>query len=182
MWVGKLDSLYAIRLATKSIIARFYHAGTANGFVIAGDTLLYVSIGNEVVEIDLRTRAVERAFAVGGSPGELALSSDGMELYIINSIGYVQFWDLRTGAQIGSNLGLAQTAKGIARRPGSDRLYVTTYQLGDGRLGRVQIIDPVSRTIVYTAVVNGFPQRVAFTADGTIGVVPNEGGWVDFIK
>jgi len=43
LWVGKVDSAYAVRLATKQIVARFYIAGLANGVAIARDTLLYFS-------------------------------------------------------------------------------------------------------------------------------------------
>jgi len=31
-------------------------------------------------------------------------------------------------------------------------------------------------------VLGGATRHVVFTADGSIGIVPNEGGWVDFLK
>jgi len=181
MWVGKRDSLYAVRLATKTIIARLYHGGLANGLTIARDTLLYVSThtSGTVLEINLRTRSLARTFTVGGVPQKLAVSADGAELYIANESGYIQFWDLDTGLQIGSNLALPSVAYGIARRPSNGLLYATSAYFGGGYL---YIIDPVTRTLVHSAVVGGSLRDVAFNADGSIGIIPNEWGWVDFIK
>jgi hypothetical protein len=31
-------------------------------------------------------------------------------------------------------------------------------------------------------VTGGIPRRIAFTADGSVGIVTNEGGWIDFIR
>ncbi|PYP19264.1 MAG: hypothetical protein DMD54_03215, partial [Gemmatimonadetes bacterium] len=104
LWTGKIDSLYGVRLATKEIIARFQIGDVGNGFAIAHDTLLYVSTHTTgtVVEINLRTRSLGRTFAVGGVPQKLAVSPNGTELYIANEAGYLQFWDLSSGLQIGS--------------------------------------------------------------------------------
>ena len=41
---------------------------------------------------------------------------------------------------------------------------------------------PVARTLVYATIVGGSTRHVVFTADGSIGLVPNESGWVDFLK
>jgi hypothetical protein len=54
-------------------------------------------------------------------------------------------------------------------------LYVTSS-------GYVYVVDPVSRTLINYAVVGGVTRQVAFSADGSIGIVANENGWVDFIK
>jgi len=181
LWTGKIDSLYGVRLATKEIIARFQIGDVGNGFAIAHDTLLYVSTHTTgtVVEINLRTRTQGRTFSVGGIPQKLVVSPDGKELYIANESGYIQFWDLSTGTQIGSNLELPSAAYGLARRPTNGLLYVTSAYFGRGY---IYVIDPVTRTLVHSAVVGGSTRHVVFKADGSVGIVPNEGGWVDFLR
>ena len=181
LYVAKVDSVYGIRLSTKAIIVRFAIPEVGNGVAIAQDTLLYVSThnGGTVVEFNLRTRALGRTFAVGGVPQKLALSPDGTKLYIANESGYVQFWDLGTGLQIGSNLTLPSAAYGMARRPTNGFLYVTSAYFGGGY---IYVVDPVARTLIHSSIVGGSTRHVVFTADGSIGLVPNEAGWVDFLK
>lgn len=181
LWTGKIDSLYGIRLATKEIIARFQIGDVGNGVAIADDTVLYVSTHNSgtVVEINLRTRARGRTFNVGGIPQKLVVSPDGSELYIANESGYIQFWDLASGTQIGSNLTLPASAYGLARRASNGLLYATSAYFGGGY---IYVIDPVTRALLHSALVGGSTRHVVFTADGSIGLVPNENGWVDFIK
>jgi len=180
LYVAKIDSVYGIRLSTKAIIIRFAIPEVGNGIVVARDTLLYVSThnGGTVVEFNLRTRVVGRTFAVGGVPQKLAVSPDGTELYIANEAGYVQFWSLDTGLQIGSNLALPFAGYGMARRPSNGLLYVTSAYYGGGY---IYVIDPVSRTLVHSAVLGGATRHVVFNADGS-GLVANENGWVDFLK
>jgi len=181
LYVAKIDSVYGIRLATNAIVARFAIPDAGNGIAIARDTLLYVSThsGGTVVEFNLRTRTVGRTFAVGGVPQKMVVSPNGSELYIANESGYVQFWNIDTGLQIGSNLALPSAGYGMARRPSNGLLYVTSAYFGGGY---IYVIDPVSRTLVHSSVVGGSTRHVVFTADGSIGLVANEGGWVDFLK
>lgn len=177
-----VDSVYGIRVATKAVVARFPTPAIANGFVIRADTLLYVSThgGGTVIEFNLRTRTVARTFTVGGTPQKLALSANGNELYIANEAGYVQFWNLVGGGQIGTNLSLpGGGGYGMTRRASNGLLYVST---ATGGPGNVHIINATTRTITRTIAVGGRGRRVVFNASGTIGFVPNEGGWVDFLR
>ena len=176
-----VDSVYGIRLATKEIVTAFPVANTANGLAVR-DTLLYVSTwaGGTVMEFNLRTRTVLRTFAVGGVPQKLALSPDGTELYVANQAGYVQFWNLTTGAQIGTNLMLpGGGGYGIARNPANGRLYVSTAYYGGGN---IHIINASARTLIKTIAAGGSTRHVVFNASGSVGIVPNEAGWVDFLK
>jgi len=178
-----VDSVYGIRLSTKAVVAAFATPAIGNGFALRNDTLLYVSThsGGTVIEFNLKTRVVARTFTVGGTPQKLIVSPDGNELYIANQAGYVQFWNLVTGAQIGGNLALTpgSAGYGIARRPSNGQLYVTSAYFGGGN---IHIINPVTRTLTRTIVAGGSTRRVVFNASGSIGFVPNEGGWIDFLK
>lgn len=175
-----VNKVYGIRVATKQLVDSFPTPAIGNGMIIR-DTLLYVSThsGGTIIEFNLRTRVAARTFAVGGTPQKLALSADGNTLYIANQAGYVQFWDLTSGLQIGSNLLLSGSAGyGIALRPTTGRLYVTTAYFGGGG---IYVINPATRTIVTSVIAGGSTRRVVFAANG-VGFVPNESGWVDFIK
>jgi YVTN family beta-propeller protein len=181
LWVGKIDSLYAVRLATKEIIARFSIGHLANGLAIVRDTLLYASTheSGTIVEINLRTRTVGRTFNVGGIPQKIVTSTDGNELYIANQAGYVQFWNLNTGTQRAGNIPLTGAgAYGIAVRPTTGMLYVTTFYSGGGQ---IIVIDPALHAAINAVVAGGDTRRVVFSASG-VGFVPNGNGWVDFIK
>jgi len=181
LWVAKIDSLYAVRIGTEEIISRFQIGDVGNGVGIAHDTLLYVSTHatGTVVEVNLKTRALGRTFAVGGVPQKLVVSPDGSELYIANQDGYIQFWDLDTGLQIGSNLPLPSGAYGLARRSSDGLLYATSAYFGGGYL---YVIDPVTRTLVHSTIIGGSTRHIVFTIDGSRGIIPNEGGWVDFMR
>lgn len=174
------DHLYGIRLSTGAVITTVPLPATSMGFAIR-EQFLYVSTraGGTVVEFNLRTRTVARTFEVGGVPQDLAISGDGNELYIANEAGYVQFWDLDTGTQIGNNLALPGGGGfGMARRPRDGKLFVTTGYYGCS----IHVVDPRERTITATLTVGGVPRRVAFNKTGSVGAVPNEGGWVDFLR
>jgi YVTN family beta-propeller protein len=174
------NRVYGIRLATKALVDSFPTPAIGNGMLIR-DTLLYVSThsGGTVIEFNLRTRVVSRTFTVGGTPQKMAISPDGHTLYIANEAGYVQFWDRIAGTQIGLPTQLFQSAGyGIALRPTDGKLYVTTAYFGGGR---IYVIDPASHATVDSVIAGGSTRRVVFAANG-VGFVPNEAGWVDFIK
>jgi YVTN family beta-propeller protein len=174
--------VYGVRLATKAVITQFSIGSVSNGMVVRNDTLLYVStvFAGTVVEWNLRTRSVSRVFPVGGTPQKIALSADGNTLYIANLAGYVQFWNLVTGAQDGANIMLppGSAGYGIARRPTTGLLYVSTAYYASGS---IYIIDPATRAIINAVVTNGSTRDIVFDSAGR-GFVTNENGWVDFIK
>ena len=175
-----VNRVYGIRLATKALVDSFPTPAVGNGMLIK-DTLLYVSThsGGTVIEFNLKTRTVARTFTVGGTPQKMAISTDGNILYIANEAGYVQFWNRITGLQIGSPTLLTGSAGyGIALRPTTGKLYVTTAYFGGGG---IYVIDPTTHAIINSVIAGGSTREVVFAANG-IGFVPNESGWVDFIK
>jgi len=171
--------LYVVTLATSTVTDSLPVSGT-NTMVMRGDTSLFaneVFLGN-VKEINLRTRQVVRTLPVGGRPQAMLLSSDGTTLYLANEIGQLQFWDLTTGSS-SSYVGLpGGGGYGMARSPANGLLYVSTSYIGS----RVLVIDPTTRQVVRTIGTGGTPRRIAFTPDGSVGIVANEAGWVDYIR
>ena len=180
LWVAtNRDSVYAIRLATGGEIARISTASaTANGFA-SRDTLLWVSTraGGSVMEINTKTYALVRTITLGGLPQDLVLSSDGQVLYVANEAGTVQFITLATGSFTSVTLPGGGGAFGMAQRSSNGLLYVTS-----SGSGQVHVVDPVTRNVVRTIVASGTPRRVAFNTSGSIGIVANEAGWIDFLK
>ena len=171
--------LYVVRLAT-STVTDSLPVSVTNTMVMRGDTSLFaneVFLGT-VKEINLRTRQVVQTLPVGGRPQAMLLSSGGTTLYLANEIGQLQFWDLTTGS-LSSYIGLpGGGGYGMARSPANGLLYVSTSYIGS----RVLVIDPTAHQVVRTIGTGGTPRRIAFTPDGSVGIVANEAGWVDYIK
>ena len=178
VWVTTTaDSLFGINASTLQITRRLQLHIISNGFSIRG-SLLYVSTrdAGTVTEIDMQTATVLRTFSVGGGPQGIVVSPDGTQLYIANENATLQFWSLRSNSSLGTT-SLAGRGFGLARRPTDGSLYVTTLEAG-----QIQVVDPTSHAIVRSINVGGIPRRIAFTTDGRMGAVANEGGWVDFLK
>src|SRR5207247_10853512 len=73
--------------------------------------------------------------------------------------------------------GQVRNAFDVAVTPDNTQLYVST--LADGK---VYVLDRAQRMVVDSIVTGGSPRYVGFDADGTHAVIPNEGGWVDFVR
>ena len=178
VWVTTTaDSLFGINASTLTITRRLPLPIISNGMAIR-DSLLYVSTRDVgiVTEINMRTTRVLRTFPVGGLPQGIALSPDGSQLYVANQSGYVQFWSVTSNSSLGQTA-LPGRGFGLARRPTDGYLYATTLEAG-----QIVVIDPATRGVVRSINVGGIPRRIAFTTDGSIGVVPNEASWVDFLR
>jgi DNA-binding beta-propeller fold protein YncE len=107
--------------------------------------------------------------------GTLRKSTDGSTLYFADEGGLgVRAYDLSTGTERSpimtesGSFGLAVTA---------DFLVVT-----ETSVGLVEVFDRRSGVRINRIVVGGGPRRPAVNAAGDVIVVPNESGWVDFIR
>jgi YVTN family beta-propeller protein len=172
--------LYIKRLPALTLIDSIILPSFGLGIAFRGDTTAFVSSPNSgtVTEINLKTHTVTRTINTGGVPQGVLVSPSGTELYLANEIGQFQVWNLTTGTLAGSVNLPGGGGFGIARNPANGLIYVSTSYIG----ARVLVIDPVARTLVRSILTGGTARRIAFTANGTVGVVANEGGWVDFIK
>lgn len=154
----------------------------ANAIAFKGDTAYASQPAHGVIlEVALTTRLV-RTLAVGGKPQGLLVSPNGSELWLANEIGQFQAWNRTAGTLAGTvnlphPLGGTLGGFGIALNPANGYLYISMSYLG----AAVAVVDPVTRTLKRTIAVGGTPRRISFNAAGSLGVVANENGWVDFI-
>lgn len=171
------DSLFGISAATSQITRRFGLPIISNGFAIR-DSLLFVSTRDvgTVTEINMKTNTILRTLPVGGGPQGIVVSPDGTVLYVANENQTLEFWSLTSNVSLGATA-LAGRGFGLARRSTDGYLYVTTLEGG-----QIQVINPATQQIVRSIDVGGIPRRIAFNQSGSLAVVANEAGWVDFIQ
>jgi DNA-binding beta-propeller fold protein YncE len=98
--------------------------------------------------------------------------------YADEAASCLQILDLASGTRSGFVPLPPAGGFGVARNPANGLLYVSTSYYG----ARVLVVDPVARQVVKTIVTGGVPRRISFTANGSVGIVANEGGWVDYIQ
>jgi YVTN family beta-propeller protein len=171
-------TVVVIDRSTHAVVAAIPVGSAPNGLAFAPDARsLYVSnaFGGSVSEIEVATGIVARTLAVGGTPQGLAVAADGSELYVANESGAMQVVDLSSATVVDSVPG-ASGGFGLALRPDGAALYMTVPSDGT-----VVVVDPATRTVASVAYPGGSPRRVAFNATGTVAVVANAAGWVDFL-
>lgn len=172
------DSLFVVDPAARTVTASLHTGSAPNGLAFnPAATRLYVSnfVGRNVVEVDPAIPLVLRTFTTGGTPQGLAVSADGSELYVANEDGWLDVFDLSTGARADS-VPLAGPAFGLALSPDGAVLYV-----GLIRNGAVAVVRRATHRVIKTLVTGGDPRRIAFTADGRHAVIANLAGWVDVV-
>jgi DNA-binding beta-propeller fold protein YncE len=183
-------NVYAINAVTDSTIATLPLGGTlTNGFAFHPDGVrLYASqiSGGTIKVIDTRTNTFQ-TFSTPPGAGKLqgiVVSKDGNELYVADETAKVlRFISVSTGSQLAVD-SLGGGGFGVGLTPDNVQVWVSLALGGTGCTsgGCVKVIDRVSRTIVNTIQTHGSPRRIAFNAAGTIGVITNESGYVDFVK
>ncbi len=169
-WVFKLDAAtlttldstpanFPLHLAAHPTLPRIYASMQGSGYV---------------EEIDTGTMDSLRSFGPGSGIQAVGVAGDGSTLYVANEgTGNVSTFDLGTGAP-GLTITTAGGAFGLV--VGGSVVYVASSLSSS-----VEAFDRTSGTRLYGRNVSGFPRRPALTAGGIL-IVPNEGGWVDFIQ
>jgi DNA-binding beta-propeller fold protein YncE len=155
---------------------------------VAG-TLLYASsfTTGTISEIDLASGSVARDFIVGGEPQGIALSPDGVELYVADEAGTgrIDIYDLVRITHERSIPSGAETSDGgpfgLAMSPDGATVYVGVITK-EGP-GLIQVIDAATRTITRTIESCGrVPRRIAFGFSGGLAVIADESGCVNFVE
>lgn len=171
-YVGTQGHLYIVDLAAGAVSDSVMDA---SAFFLALDPTgqkIYASEGS-VREIDLTTRTVTRTFLGTSGPKEVAVAPDGSELYVADeNTSQLQIINLASG-NLTQSINVRGGAFGLA---GSAHLIV----VAGGQF--VSIYDRVSHVRITEIQVGGTARRPAISADEKTIVVPNEGGWLDFIQ
>lgn len=173
------DSLYKITVATSAVQAQLStDNNTAQSLAFSPVSgLLYVSTrdGGTVLEVDPATLTVVRRFSPGSRTQEVAVTSDGTELWIANEAGFVTVVTLATGASV--NLLIGGQLWGLAISPDQAQVWV-----GSLNEGVVKVVNRATRTAGAPIAVGGRPRRIRFSPFGARAVVANEAGYISVIK
>jgi Big-like domain-containing protein len=168
-WVWKVDAATGQAVDSVSVNTGLHLA------LHPSQPLLYVSVPyvDRVMEVNTTTMDTVRSFGPGSTIQAIAVAPNGAELYVANESSGLDVYDLSTGrktqsVQVGGAFGLVAS---------SSFIYLT-----QALPGKVTILDRVARVVLKRITVNGVPRRPALNAAGTMLVVPNESGWVDFIQ
>ncbi len=163
-----------------------YDAATGNKLDSVGVAALHLAIhptlsliyasdpSGGTFEINSVTMTTVRTFSGTARPQAVAVAPDGSELYVANEGTDVLAFDLSTGLAAGS----FTTRLGSVGLAVSDSQLVVTENIGN----QIEIFDRVSRVATGFLTTGGHPRRPAFAPGGNLVVVPNEDGWVDFIR
>jgi YVTN family beta-propeller protein len=170
------NNVAVVNLGTNAVVTTIPMPGAPNGMALnKGGNRLYVSVpgAGAVVEVNTATNGVVRTFAIGGAPQDLA-STQG-ELFVANEAGSLDVINLSSGL-VTSSVPLPAGGFGLAISPDLAHVYVS--QPG----GFLTIMDRVSKAVVTTLTLGGTPRKVDFNKTGSLAIVANEAGWVDFIN
>lgn len=179
--------VYVIDVTNGTVVDHINGAGT----ILAGvafhpfSPCMYVAARDEgrVSTVDLRTDHIVRTLAVTGARIQnVAVSRDGGTLFATDiERSKLLAWDLPSAAvtplEYAVGTPQSRNAFDVAVTPDNAQVYVST--LADGK---VFVFDRVTGALLRTVATGGSPRYVAFDASGTTGVIPNELGWVDFVR
>jgi len=176
VYAGTTGTVVVLDPTTHAVITTIPTTGDINGLAASPtQSFVYASSRTGLLyEINTTTNAVARTISLGGTPQNVAVTSNGAEAWVANEGGGVNVVTLATGA-VGTVVG-AMNGFGIAISADESQVYATST------FNQVlYVIDRASRTLIGTRQISSSPRRVAVSpTDGTI-VVANEGGSVLFI-
>jgi YVTN family beta-propeller protein len=182
------DELLYIGSAIGSVYVYDLDTGTYTDSVTVGDVpqhltfhpdgvRLYVSMrdAGRVVEIDTRTNAIVRTFSSTYGIQEAVVAPDGCELYVANQSGWLEVWNLGTGAKT-DDITLGNGPWALAMSPDRSKLYAGILFSGE-----IAVINRSTRVVEEYIDVGGTPRRIKFAPDNATMVIANEAGYITFI-
>jgi len=172
------DRVYALCLGTQRIVASLPLPATSHHLALdPTGARLYVSTraGGTVLEVDTAHHRVMRTFKLGGQPQGLAVSRDGLTLYVANEHHGLDVVSLPTGQRTGA-LNLGAGGVSLALSPDEREVYVGLVSGGS-----VAVLDRHSLKVRATLPTGGRPRGMAFDPSGRVVVIANEAGWVDVL-
>jgi YVTN family beta-propeller protein len=171
------SDLLVIERATKIIRVRYLLGTPSNGLAFhPNGVLLYgTTIGGLVFEINTVTDSA-RALLTTGVLQDIAVSPDGVELYIAKEDGAMEIRDASSGILF-TTVSAATGAFDLAVTPDGAHIYA-----GILSAGAVRVIDRATRGMIRSIPGILAPRRMAFDRYGTTLVVADEAGAVHFIR
>ena len=133
--------------------------------------------------MNLRTNTVVRSQTPDGAGIQnLAVSRDGAFLFATDiARSKLLIRDLRSDGSRFSEYAVgtpeSRNAFDVAVTTDNTQVYVST--LADGKL---YVFDLTTRMIVDSVLTAGNPRYIGFDAGGRTAVIPNEAGWVNFLR
>jgi YVTN family beta-propeller protein len=170
--------LHVVDATTRAVVAQVQVGAASNGLALdRGRGLLYVSSisAGTVTVVNTTTNAIVTTFAVSGNPQRIALSADGMTLFIATEAVGLEILDVASGDHAGV-AGVAPGAVGLALSPDGQKVYVTNPPAG-----LLQIVDVATHQVTTLAQL-ARPRNVAFGLSGAVALVTGEGGVVYVIR
>lgn len=175
VFVGATNQIYKFNAGSGALVDSAAFPLAIHLAVHPSQALLYASGGGGVAELDVATMAQTRTFPGYSQQQAVAVAPDGSELYLADEgARVVRAYNLTTGLAAAS----FTTSNGTFGLAVTSSLVVATESVN----GLVEAFNRVSRTPAFTVTTTGVPRRPAFNAAGNVIVIPNEGGWVDFIR
>ena len=140
----------------------------------SGGGLYAANLNGLVRRLDAATLSVQESSIGLGTLGDLVVSPDASEVYVVNDDGVVVL--AASNLAYSGFVDLGGGVRGMSMSPDGEQLFVTTT------LGELVIVDRAGRSVVKRIRLGGVPAHVAFDRLGKTAVVANEFGWVDIIK
>jgi len=169
-----------IATAGNTVVDSMTVGSAANGVAFSPDgRTVYVSSRDAGTVTAFRTSDDQQVggYHLGGAPQRLAVSPDGETLYVANESEGVNVLSLASGRD--TTVAGVNAGYGLAETPDGAQLWVTSPLEG-----RVYIVDRATMTLVSTVALGPgvVPRNVAFSPDGTTGVVTDGNGSVIFFR
>ena len=181
------NGVYVISTASRTVVDSIKAAGNILAGVAFHPTApcMYVAARDEgiVSTVNLRTNTVVRSQTPDGAGIQnLAVSRDGAFLFATDiARSKLLVRDLRSDGSLFSEYAVgtpeSRNAFDVAVTTDNTQVYVST--LVDGKL---YVFDLATRMIVDSVLTAGNPRYIAFDAGGRTAVIPNEAGWVNFLR
>src|SRR3989440_4016664 len=127
-----------------------------------------------IVEIEAQTLKPLRQFEVGGTAQDVAISSDGRRMYVVNENGWLNV--IHLGSGLIRTIPIDGAPCSLSLTPDDAVLYI-----GLVFEGCVLTMDAHSLQITGRLETGGKPRRIAFAPSGKTAVIANELGWIDVV-
>ncbi|MGH7589990.1 MAG: hypothetical protein ACREL2_01010 [Gemmatimonadales bacterium] len=175
---GNTGYVYAIDPSSNAIVDSVGLGGSTNGMAFSpdGQSMFVDNLTNGTIcRIRLSSLTVDQVDTIVGRTQGIAVSPDGAELWVADQDADSVYVVSTATRQVLASIWVGQPF-GLAMRPGTDQVWITTLD------GYVLVLDRAARAAVGVLPVGGVLRRIAFTVDGSRAVVADGAGRVLILK